>query len=155
MNLSKQIQVHREKFIKHFQDKPEDIRRFYHYGSVLNLSSEIIKYSNPELDPLKKKIITFFNKVEESGYSISDRYEIGKLYHNNLLAVGNYFIKNQKFRTKMDLYKNLIFGILLDVGIYFLVPNYYYPVFSLLFYVRGFHKHKKSIKNNKFFSYHW
>lgn len=154
MELNEIIKQKTEDFKKNVSGKPHDEKKLFHYNSVLNISQRIVLYKDVKANLLKEKLINYFDELEEMDYMVNSKLTSTKLY-KPLLSVINYLFNKEQFLTKTDLHLLIIIGVIIDIGLYYFISVYHYPVFILLFFIWGLYRRKQAIKSNKYGNMFW
>lgn len=155
LNLNEKIKKDLSIFISNIEDFDLSEKRLYHYHSVLNLSNGIIRYNDINSNFSKELIIKYFEEINELKDSLLDREQSFYLYGEYLLPVGRQLIKKADFRTKADVFKYIVVGIILDLIIFGFLVKSFYVVFTFIFLLIGYLRRKEKIRKNKFFSVNW
>ncbi len=153
--MNERIKKERLKFISNLERRDRSEKKLYHYHSVLNLSNGIIKYNDINSNSSKELIIKYFGEINELKDSLIDREQSFYFYKEYLLPVGRVLIKKADFRTKGDILKYIVLGIILDLIIFGFLLKSFYVVFTFIFLLIGYLRRKEKIRKNKFFSVNW
>ncbi len=147
-------------FVLNFRDAPKRTKELVHFQSVINISQEIIQLNNCEADALKNLILEYFDIVREIDYSndtyINDIHDKKKkslnLYHKYIIPVGKYLVKERRLRPDLPLGMSLIFGIILDIVIYYFISKNLIPLITILIFILALIVKDKRRKNGNFFA---
>ncbi|KRO67786.1 MAG: hypothetical protein ABR84_03455 [Cryomorphaceae bacterium BACL21 MAG-121220-bin10] len=151
METNNNIKNELEKFIFNLNKLSSRERRLYHYRSTINLTNGLLSLNNSETELFKRYILEYFTSVKSINGLITLETSLS-LYKNYLLPVGQYLIKKKEFRTRLDIVKYILSGILFDcILLYFFNFCFTTPLFILI----GFIKIRKKIKKKQFFSINW
>ena len=135
-------------------DKSDVEKKLFHYNSVLNISKRIVLYQDEKANLLKEKLLYYFDELDEINYTIDNRIE--RLSLQNLIEpIVEYLIKKEQFCTNGDLHILIVIGLVIDIGLYYFISPYYYPLFILLFFIWGLYRRRKAKKEGKYAAMFW
>ena len=135
------------------ENKNESERKLYHYQSVLNLVNGLLLVGHKSSLLLKNLMLEYFKSVEDLNYLMDQKNSL-QFYKNYLLPVGQYLAEARGFRSKSDLLKYIILGLVIDFSIYYIFELKLF-VFTPSLFLIGYSKLKRKRKNNEFFSINW
>ena len=145
----------RDSFISRFEKESNKIKRQVHFQSVLNMTDALLLIKNKrESESHKQLLDNYFQEVSALEFPI-DKLSSLKLYNIYLFPISLYLMRKADFRSSANLEMNLIWGILLDIGLFWLFFSkigFYFPVFTLFFVYRAYKLKKNAIRNNKYFN---
>lgn len=155
MEINKVLENKIEQFLLDVGHKTDFEKSLFHYNSVLNLSQRILLFRDKKANLLKQKLVEYFNLLDEENYSIDNKYESSKLHNKYILPIEQYLIKKDQFITYGDLHLFIIIGFIVDLTLYIILSNYYYPIFILVLFLSGYYRRKQAQKNNKYSRIFW
>ena len=154
MEFNEIIKQKTEEFKKNVSGKPHNEKKLFHYNSVLNISQRIILYQDEKANLLKEKLLYYFDELDEINYTIDNKIE--SLSRQKLIEpIVEYLIKKEQFCTNGDLHILIVIGLVIDIGLYYFISPYYYPLFILLFFIWGLYRRKKAKKEGKYAAMFW
>ncbi|WP_339610467.1 hypothetical protein [uncultured Planktosalinus sp.] len=103
---------------------------------------------------LKEKLIDYFEKLEKNNFFIDDKLTSTKL-HKYLLPIIQFLIRKEQFVANGDLHLITFMGAVIDGILYFVMPDYYYPIFIALFFILGIYRRREVKKNGKYVDMFW
>ena len=144
-----------EKFIENLNGSEKSKRDYFHYRSVINIARAIKFYSNEKAQGLKKGLVEYLFEVEEMDYTPAEKIQSALMYKEYIFPVGSFLIYRKGFITRAGFKFFILYGIIIDGILAYLVKGYYYPIFIVIFLVWGYYKQKTAEKENKLFSINW
>lgn len=135
-------------------DKSDVEKKLFHYNSVLNISKRIVLYQDEKANLLKEKLLYYFDELDEINYTIDNRIESLSL-QKLIEPIVEYLIKKEQFCTNGDLHILIVIGLVIDIGLYYFISPYYYPLFILLFFIWGLYRRRKAKKEGKYAAMFW
>ena len=143
------------KFIENLNGSEKSKRDYFHYRSVINIGRAIKLYNNEKVEGLKEGLLEYLFEVEEMDYAPAEKMQSALMYKEYIYPVGSFLIYRKGFITRAGLKFFVLYGIIIDGILAFLIKGYYYPVFIVIFFVWGYYKQKTAEKENKLFSINW
>ncbi|MDA9970483.1 hypothetical protein N9E56_01470 [Flavobacteriaceae bacterium] len=153
MNINEILKNKLNNFTRILENKNESERKLYHYRSVLNLVNGLLLVGHKNSLSLKKLMIEYFKSLEELNY-LMDQTNSLQFYKNYLLPVGQYLAEARGFRSKSDIFKYIILGLVIDFSVFFIFEFKLFG-FTLVLFLIGYNKLRRKKKSNKFFSINW
>ncbi|MBA3985934.1 MAG: hypothetical protein H0X63_05030 [Flavobacteriales bacterium] len=145
--------------IKYFEEnmsiKSDSEKKIVHYNSVKNISNRIVLYNNKKTVLLKEKLIIYLQKLEDSGYTIENKYKGSSLFIKYISPSIIYLLDNDKFLVNSDIRTFIIIGFIIDLIVYYFISDYHYPLFILLFSIFGIYRRIKAKKEGKYAAMFW
>ena len=145
-------------FIFRFESETNEIKKQVHFYSVQNIMYGFIKiWNKPECEKHISQITEYLKELKEIDYPI-EKSICAYQYKKYLYPGGSYLILNKDFITKASFKAFIIWGLILDISLYFISNiylNFYFPFFTPLFTLIGYLKQKKAIKEKRIFGIFW
>ena len=152
--MNEKINKEKEEFVITLKNMSTVEKKKYHYHSVINLSNGLILLNNNDShQPFKELILEYFNLIKELNYLVSQKESL-IYYKKYILPIGQHLTKHSGFRTKWDILKYIIAGIVVDFMFFYFFKSYYFIATPILFFI-GYLKQKKIIREKKLFSINW
>lgn len=154
IDINNKIQDELSLFISNLENRDKVEKNFHHYRSVVNLANGLLLVGDYSSIAQKKSILNYLEAVKDLDYMI-DQHNSLELYKNFILPVGQYLTKRRNFRSKWDILKYLVVGIIIDLVLMNFVLKTNYFVFTPVLVILGYIRRKIKIKKNEYFSIHW
>tara|TARA_Y100000034_G_C6717097_1_gene317072 strand:- start:174 stop:635 length:462 start_codon:yes stop_codon:yes gene_type:complete len=134
-------------------EEDNELKKNYHFNSVINLTIGIIKHNNEEANEMKSLLLKYFNKIQ---YEKLNKLESIVLFEKYILPLSRFMIKTEKYGTKSNLLIYLSIGLILDVLTWLSnIIGPFLPLFLITFCALGFYSRQQKIKKGKFFAMNW
>tara|TARA_R110000787_G_scaffold22308_6_gene64948 strand:- start:1148 stop:1612 length:465 start_codon:yes stop_codon:yes gene_type:complete len=142
-------------FISRFEKENENVKKLIHYNSVKNITNQILILKNKKnTQKYKESIQSYLDEIELMSSPI-DKLISKFLYHEYIFESGRFLMYKGNFKTNGNLFFVLFLGIIIDSIIYFLGFRFYFPIFTLIFFIYGLTIRKKAINENRYFIRNW
>lgn len=157
-SIDDELEFNLSSFINKYDQESIETKKMVHYYSVINISNGLLSMKNKR-DSLKykKKLVEYVKQVNE-GVIPNDKIESLLDFKQYLIESGRYLMYKKNFKSNTDFQRNLFFGFLLDIALYFLgflKSVFFIPIFTILFFIIGYRQKTKAKNENRFFNQHW
>ena len=155
ISINEKLTIEKLNFINAFENEKIEIKNQVHYQSVLNMVDGLIKIKNKrDTKEYKILLLEYFNEIKTKKFPLQ-KLDSMVLFNEYLFPPSKYLMGRGNFRSKADLKRLMIFGLIFDLILFLIIKKhlpFYVPFISILLIMRGYRKQKKAIKEKRFFN---
>ncbi len=148
----------KNQFINHFKKVDDKLKKQIHYNSVLNITDGLLRIKNKRDSRDYLELVSeYFEVIENIELPINKLASL-KLFNKYLYEPSKYLMFKGNFISNTDFQRVTFFGFVLDLILFFLgylESIFFVPIFTMIFFIIGFLKKRKAIKEGRFFNNRW